>query len=127
MVKIREKVLLPNRIVCILKMFYSFPLILICFRSNPPPPLPHNRLSQRRCSLNTKDNFDKPADSSIHGNTGTASLSSYTRKLLLLLTADSPLNYNLLSLFAALDGVPFSLHPKFDIQANGTVRLTILK
>nr|XP_046263640.1 multivesicular body subunit 12A isoform X2 [Scatophagus argus] len=57
--------------------------------SNPPPALPYNKLSQRRCSLHTKDNLDKPADSSIQGIT-------------------------------ALDGVPFSLHPKFDIQANGT-------
>ncbi|XP_051241343.1 multivesicular body subunit 12A isoform X1 [Dicentrarchus labrax] len=57
--------------------------------SNPPPALPHNKLSQRRCNLHTKDNLDKPADGSIQGIT-------------------------------ALDGVPFSLHPKFDIQANGT-------
>ncbi|XP_042341853.1 multivesicular body subunit 12A [Plectropomus leopardus] len=57
--------------------------------SNPPPPVPHNKLSQRRHSLHSKDNLDKPADSSIQGIT-------------------------------ALDGVPFSLHPKFDIQANGT-------
>ncbi|XP_070777087.1 multivesicular body subunit 12A-like [Enoplosus armatus] len=60
--------------------------------SNPPPPLPHHKLSQRRYSLHTKDNLDKPADSSIQGNT-------------------------------ALDGVPFSLHPKFDIHANGTAQL----
>ncbi|CAJ1053206.1 multivesicular body subunit 12A [Xyrichtys novacula] len=57
--------------------------------SNPPPPLPFSKLSQRRRSLNGKDNLDKPADSSIQGIT-------------------------------ALDGVPFSLHPKFDIQANCT-------
>ncbi|XP_029291111.1 multivesicular body subunit 12A [Cottoperca gobio] len=57
--------------------------------SNPPPALPHNKLSQRRQSLHTKDNVDKPADCSISGIT-------------------------------ALDGVPFSLHPKFDIQANST-------
>lgn len=57
--------------------------------SNPPPPVPYSKLSQRRRSLHTKDNQDKPADSSIQGIT-------------------------------ALDGVPFSLHPKFDIQANGT-------
>ncbi|XP_070683873.1 multivesicular body subunit 12A [Pempheris klunzingeri] len=60
--------------------------------SNPPPPVPHNRVSQRRCSLQSKDNLDKSADSSIQGIT-------------------------------ALDGVPFSLHPKFDIQANGTTQL----
>lgn len=57
--------------------------------SNPPPPVPNNKLSQRRCNLHSKDNMDKPADSSFQGIT-------------------------------ALDGVPFSLHPKFDIQANGT-------
>ncbi|XP_041838164.1 multivesicular body subunit 12A [Melanotaenia boesemani] len=57
--------------------------------SNPPPPLPHSRLSQRRCSLSVKDNLDKPADSSFQGIT-------------------------------ALDGVPFILHPNYDIQANGT-------
>ncbi|GLD60829.1 multivesicular body subunit 12A isoform X2 [Lates japonicus] len=60
--------------------------------SNPPPPVPHGKLSQRRQSLHTKDNLDKPADSSVSGIT-------------------------------ALDGVPFSLHPKFDIQANGTCPL----
>ncbi|XP_034544823.1 multivesicular body subunit 12A isoform X2 [Notolabrus celidotus] len=54
--------------------------------SNPPPPLPHGKLSQRRSTL-SKENQDKPADSSIQGIT-------------------------------ALDGVPFSLHPKFDMQAN---------
>ncbi|XP_071359274.1 multivesicular body subunit 12A [Trachinotus anak] len=53
--------------------------------SNPPPPLPPGRLSQRRYSLNAKDNFDKPADASVQGIT-------------------------------ALDGVPFCLHPKFDVQ-----------
>ncbi|XP_076584804.1 multivesicular body subunit 12A isoform X2 [Chaetodon auriga] len=53
--------------------------------SNPPSALPHSKLSHRRCSLHTKDNSDKPADSSFQGIT-------------------------------ALDGVPFSLHPKFDIQ-----------
>ncbi|XP_030287381.1 multivesicular body subunit 12A [Sparus aurata] len=57
--------------------------------SNPPPRLPTNKLSQRRCSLSSKDTSDKPADSSFQGIT-------------------------------ALDGVPFSLHPKFDIQANST-------
>nr|XP_033479120.1 multivesicular body subunit 12A isoform X1 [Epinephelus lanceolatus] len=56
--------------------------------SNPPPPLPHNKLSQRRHSLHTKDNIDKPADGSVHGIT-------------------------------ALDGVPFTLHPKFNVPANG--------
>lgn len=58
--------------------------------SNPPPPLQHSKLSQRRSSLHSKDNLDKPADSSMQGIT-------------------------------ALDGVPFSLHPKFDAQANGAV------
>ncbi|XP_061577280.1 multivesicular body subunit 12A [Cololabis saira] len=57
--------------------------------SNPPPPVPPGRISQRRSSLHTKDNLDKPADNSFQGIT-------------------------------ALDGVPFSLHPNFDIQANGT-------
>lgn len=57
-------------------------------RPSNPPPLPPGRLSQRRCSLHTKDS-DKPADGSMQGIT-------------------------------ALDGVPFSLHPKFDIQTNGT-------
>ncbi|XP_029949096.1 multivesicular body subunit 12A-like isoform X1 [Salarias fasciatus] len=57
--------------------------------SNPPPPLPHARLTQRRGNLPSTDNLDKPADSSLQGIT-------------------------------ALDGVPFSLHPKYDIQANGT-------
>nr|XP_043884218.1 multivesicular body subunit 12A [Solea senegalensis]XP_043884219.1 multivesicular body subunit 12A [Solea senegalensis] len=60
--------------------------------SNPPPLAPYSKLSQRRHSLQIKDNLDKPADSSIHGIT-------------------------------ALDGVPFSLHPKFNIQANGTNHL----
>ncbi|XP_034400293.1 multivesicular body subunit 12A [Cyclopterus lumpus] len=53
--------------------------------SNPLHLLPQNKMSQRRHSLNIKDNSDKPADT--QGIT-------------------------------ALDGVPFSLHPKFDIQAN---------
>ncbi|XP_041640283.1 multivesicular body subunit 12A [Cheilinus undulatus] len=58
--------------------------------SNPPPPLPpQHKISQRRRSLHTKDNLDKPADSSIQGIT-------------------------------ALDGVPFSLHPKFDLHTNNT-------
>lgn len=57
-------------------------------RPSNPPPLPPGRLSQRRCSLHTKDS-DKPADGSMQGIT-------------------------------ALDGVPFSLHPKFDVQTNGT-------
>ncbi|XP_008315772.1 multivesicular body subunit 12A [Cynoglossus semilaevis] len=56
--------------------------------SNPPPPLPHGKLSQRRYSLTSKDHLDKPVDSSIQGIT-------------------------------ALDGVPFCLHPKFDVRANG--------
>ncbi|CAN9510082.1 unnamed protein product [Ophioblennius macclurei] len=57
--------------------------------SNPPPPLPHARFTQRRSSLpNTDNSNNKPADSSLQGIT-------------------------------ALDGVPFSLHPKYDIQANG--------
>ncbi|XP_056227918.1 multivesicular body subunit 12A [Seriola aureovittata] len=57
--------------------------------SNPPPPLPHGKLSQRRYSLSSKDNLDKPVDSNVQGIT-------------------------------ALDGVPFCLHPKYDVQANGT-------
>ncbi|KAM6939786.1 multivesicular body subunit 12A [Xenentodon cancila] len=57
--------------------------------SNPPPPVPHSRTSQRRSSLHPKENLDKPADNSFQGIT-------------------------------ALDGVPFSLHPNFDIQANDT-------
>ncbi|XP_029362429.1 multivesicular body subunit 12A [Echeneis naucrates] len=57
--------------------------------SNPPPPVPHTKLSQRRQSLSAKDNLDKPADSSIQGIT-------------------------------ALDGVPFSLHPKYDVHTGGT-------
>ncbi|XP_075946538.1 multivesicular body subunit 12A [Anarhichas minor] len=54
--------------------------------SNPPHPLPQNKLSQRRRSLKSKENSDKDADGSMQGIT-------------------------------ALDGVPFSLHPKFNIQA----------
>ncbi|KAI3352939.1 hypothetical protein L3Q82_019519, partial [Scortum barcoo] len=61
-------------------------------RPSNPPPVPHNKLSQRRSSLHTRDNLDKPADSSIQGIT-------------------------------ALDGVPFGLHPKFEIQANSTGQL----
>ncbi|KAK2815882.1 hypothetical protein Q5P01_026349 [Channa striata] len=57
--------------------------------SNPPPPTPLSKLSQRRHSLQSQDNSDKPADTSIHGIT-------------------------------ALDGVPFSLHPKFDVEINDT-------
>ncbi|XP_020497042.2 multivesicular body subunit 12A isoform X2 [Labrus bergylta] len=57
--------------------------------SNPPPPLPQNKISQRRRSLHTKDTQDKPADSNVQGIT-------------------------------ALDGVPFSLHPKFDVQTNSS-------
>ncbi|XP_072240588.1 multivesicular body subunit 12A [Leuresthes tenuis] len=60
------------------------PLIL---RPSNPPPLPQSRISQRRCSLKTDANSDKP-DGSSQGIT-------------------------------ALDGVPFSLHPNYDIQANG--------
>ncbi|XP_029918986.1 multivesicular body subunit 12A [Myripristis murdjan] len=57
--------------------------------SNPPPPLPHSKLSQRRCSLKSRDTTDKAADNStIYGIT-------------------------------AIDGVPFALHPKFEIQKNG--------
>ncbi|KAF7654924.1 hypothetical protein LDENG_00063250 [Lucifuga dentata] len=55
--------------------------------SNPPPPLPHGKISQRRANLHSNNNLNKPADSSIHGIT-------------------------------ALDGVPFALHPKFEVQAN---------
>lgn len=99
--------------------------IYVCLRSNHPPALPHNKLSQRRYSLHTKDNLDKPADSSIQGITGTLSLSPYTGNFLLFLTAGNSLNHYLPSLSAALDGVPFSLHPKFDIPANGTVRRDI--
>ncbi|XP_045902376.1 multivesicular body subunit 12A isoform X1 [Micropterus dolomieu] len=61
--------------------------------SNPPPPVPHNKLSQRRYGLHAKDNVDKPADSSLQG-------------------------------ISALDGVPFSLHPKFEIRANSTTELS---
>ncbi|XP_022045125.1 multivesicular body subunit 12A [Acanthochromis polyacanthus] len=57
-------------------------------RNPPPPPQPQSRLSHRRHSLSSKDDLDKPADSSFQGIT-------------------------------ALDGVPFSLHPKYDVQANG--------
>ncbi|KAF7223756.1 multivesicular body subunit 12A [Nothobranchius furzeri] len=58
--------------------------------SNPPPPatLPQRKLTQRRCSLHSKDNLDKSGDGSVSGVT-------------------------------ALDGVPFSLHPDYDFQANG--------
>ncbi|XP_069570681.1 multivesicular body subunit 12A [Brachyistius frenatus] len=66
------------------------PSALLPLRPSNPPPLPNSRLSNRRSSLHSKDNLDKPADSSIQGIT-------------------------------ALDGVPFSLHPKFDIQENGTL------
>ncbi|XP_060944210.1 multivesicular body subunit 12A [Limanda limanda] len=58
-------------------------------RPSNPPPQPHGKVSQRRHTLQIKDNLDKPADSSLQGIT-------------------------------ALDGVPFSLHPKFEAQANGT-------
>ncbi|XP_028316011.1 multivesicular body subunit 12A [Gouania willdenowi] len=54
---------------------------------NPPSRTQH-KVSQRRSSLHSKDNLDKPADSSIQGIT-------------------------------ALDGVPFSLHPKYDTKTNG--------
>lgn len=40
------------------------------------------------------------------------------------LTAGNWINRSLPSLPAALDGVPFSLSPNFDGQANGTVSLT---
>lgn len=47
-------------------------LVSVCLRSNPPPPpMPHNKVSRRRCSLQAKDNVDKPADISIQGITGT--------------------------------------------------------
>ncbi|KAG7223723.1 hypothetical protein INR49_026537 [Caranx melampygus] len=60
-------------------------------RPSNPPPQPHTKLSQRRHSLSSKDELDKPVDSSFQGIT-------------------------------ALDGVPFSLHPKYDVQANGMTR-----
>ncbi|XP_076004294.1 multivesicular body subunit 12A [Genypterus blacodes] len=60
--------------------------------SNPPPPLPHGKLSVRRASLHVKDNLDKPADSSIHGIT-------------------------------ALDGVPFTIHPKFEAHKKDMTTL----
>uniref|UniRef100_H2UAV3 Multivesicular body subunit 12A n=1 Tax=Takifugu rubripes TaxID=31033 RepID=H2UAV3_TAKRU len=62
----------------------------------PPPPLPANKLSQRRHTLKNKDNGDKPADGSIPG-------------------------------INALDGVPFSLHPKFDMRVNATALNNPLK
>ncbi|TWW59532.1 Multivesicular body subunit 12A ESCRT-I complex subunit MVB12A [Takifugu flavidus] len=62
----------------------------------PPPPLPANKLSQRRHTLKNKDNGDKPADGSIPG-------------------------------INALDGVPFSLHPKFDMRVNVTALNNPLK
>ncbi|TNM85469.1 hypothetical protein fugu_007740 [Takifugu bimaculatus] len=79
----------------------------------PPPPLPANKLSQRRHTLKNKDNGDKPADGSIPGiNGGSAiSVSSWQR------VSSSSFAH----LSAALDGVPFSLHPKFDMRVNVTV------
>ncbi|XP_056136904.1 multivesicular body subunit 12A [Lampris incognitus] len=59
-------------------------------RPSNPPLLAPGKLSQRRGTLQPKDNLDKAADnSSIYGIT-------------------------------AIDGVPFTLHPKFEVQMNGT-------
>lgn len=72
------------------KLSLEQPSAPVPLRPSNPPHLHHpGKLSQRRRSLQLKDNLDKPADSSIQGIT-------------------------------ALDGVPFSLHPKFDIQTPQT-------
>lgn len=84
----------------------------------PPPPLPANKVSQRRHTLKNLDNSDKPADGSIPGiNGGSAiSVSSWRR----VLATQSPFAH----LSAALDGVPFSLHPNFDMKVKVTVGQT---
>lgn len=90
-----------------------------CFLSSnpPPPPVPPNKLSQRRQNLANKDNSDKPADSSIPGINGGSEIS-----VILSLLAARESSFTHLS--AALDGVPFSLDPKFDMQVKVTVRHT---
>ncbi|KAM4603753.1 multivesicular body subunit 12A isoform 1-T1 [Polymixia lowei] len=55
-----------------------------------PPPLPPGKFSKRRSNLQTTDTVDKAADNS--------SIYGIT----------------------AIDGVPFTLHPKFDVQTNST-------
>ncbi|CAF87944.1 unnamed protein product, partial [Tetraodon nigroviridis] len=72
----------------------------------PPPPVPPNKLSHRRHNLGKNDNSDKPADSSFPGINGGSALSVLPHAL----AAQSSST----RLSAALDGVPFSLHPKFD-------------
>ncbi|KAM3864608.1 multivesicular body subunit 12A [Diretmus argenteus] len=57
-------------------------------RPSNPPPLPHVKLGQRRSTLQQKDTLDKAAD-----------------------------NSNIYGI-TAIDGVPFTLHPKFDIKTN---------
>ncbi|KAM4603754.1 multivesicular body subunit 12A isoform 2-T2 [Polymixia lowei] len=59
-------------------------------RPSNPPPLPPGKFSKRRSNLQTTDTVDKAADNS--------SIYGIT----------------------AIDGVPFTLHPKFDVQTNST-------
>lgn len=58
--------------------------------SNPPPPVPHGKLSQRRCSLSSKDNSDKPADVSFQGITGTRRASSHRGNASQFVSAAAP-------------------------------------
>lgn len=89
--------------------------ILGCFllSNPPPPPVPTNKLSQRRHTLKNKDKSDKPADGSIPGSNGGSALSASSCAL----AAQS----SFAPFSAALDGVPFSLHPRFDMRVNMTV------
>lgn len=92
--------------------FYSWCWCFLC-SNPPPPPVPPNKLSHRRHNLGKNDNSDKPADSSFPGINGGSALSVLPHAL----AAQSSST----RLSAALDGVPFSLHPKFDVQVNVTV------
>lgn len=108
--------------------FFFSPLLIYCvhacLRSNPPPRQvpPNNKLSQRRHSLH-KDNVDKPADGSMQGITGSEGWGGPSR-VGAASCSSADLHWPPLSFCAALDGVPFSLHPKFDVQPNSAVRLS---
>lgn len=59
------------------------------------------------------------------GVTVHSSLPSRLSRERVQLAAPPPTSADLCSLSTALDGVPFGLHPKFDVQPDSTVRLSV--
>ncbi|XP_077461924.1 multivesicular body subunit 12A isoform X1 [Stigmatopora argus] len=93
-----------------------------------PPQSPQGKLSHRRHPLHIKESLEKTADSSIQGITGNLVMLSMLSSFVsffncFYLFLGDVIQYFLFHLSAALDGVPFSLHPKFDIERKPKTQL----